>query len=79
MLERYALTIVDGLSGVTPRYNVAHGQRALVETRTGISELRWGVLAPWQGHGGKRRPPARVQRSDAAYPWLAPVHRRARR
>jgi putative SOS response-associated peptidase YedK len=58
--ERYALTIVDGLSGVTPRYNISRGQRAPVETRSGISELRWGVLAPWQGHGGKRRPPTHV-------------------
>jgi putative SOS response-associated peptidase YedK len=55
--SRYTLTNVDGLAGVTPRYNLAHGQAAPVETRTGIVELRWGVLSPWQGHGGKRRPP----------------------
>lgn len=60
MIERYALTNVDGLTGVSPRYNISRGQRAPVETRTAIMELRWGVLAPWQGHGGKRRPPTYV-------------------
>lgn len=60
MIERYALTTVEGLCGVLPRYNIARGQRASVETRSGISELRWGVLAPWQGHGGKRRAPTYV-------------------
>ncbi|MDB4960561.1 MAG: hypothetical protein JWP01_560 [Myxococcales bacterium] len=57
MTSRYTLTIVEGLVGVTPRYNIAHGQTAPVETRAGLVELRWGVLSPWQGHGGKRRSP----------------------
>jgi putative SOS response-associated peptidase YedK len=46
MLERYTLT---------PR-EISRGERALVQARDGERELRWGQLAPWRGHGGKRGP-----------------------
>ena len=46
MLERYTLT---------PR-EIARGDTALVMLRDGERELRWGQLAPWRGHGGKRGP-----------------------
>ncbi len=49
MLERYTLTDAS-------RFNIARGQRAPVQTAAGIDELRWGLLAPWRGHGGKRGP-----------------------
>ena len=42
-MERYACA---------PRYNIAHGQTVIGVER----ELRWGFLAPWRGHGGKRGP-----------------------
>ncbi|MBA3463445.1 MAG: SOS response-associated peptidase family protein [Deltaproteobacteria bacterium] len=54
MLERYTLN---------PR-EIARGDRALVQTRDGERELRWGQLAPWRGHGGKRGP--MVYELDAA-------------
>ena len=38
--------------GCAPRYNIAHGQIAPV----GTEQMRWGLLAPWRGHGGKRGP-----------------------
>ena len=46
-MERYALA---------PRYNIAPGQRAVVVVDGAERELRWGLLAPWRGHGGKRGP-----------------------
>ncbi|MEO8703605.1 MAG: SOS response-associated peptidase family protein [Kofleriaceae bacterium] len=48
-MERYTLA---GAS----RFNIGHGQRAPVELRDGTRDLRWGLLAPWRGHGGKRGP-----------------------
>jgi putative SOS response-associated peptidase YedK len=47
--ERYTLTDAA-------RFNIAHTQRAPVQTLAGTDELRWGLLAPWRGHGGKRGP-----------------------
>ncbi|MGE5185897.1 MAG: SOS response-associated peptidase family protein [Acidobacteriota bacterium] len=49
MPERYTLTDAA-------RFNIARGQRAPVETASGVEDLRWGLLAPWRGHGGKRGP-----------------------
>jgi putative SOS response-associated peptidase YedK len=47
MCERYALT---------PRYNIARGQTATVIVDGVEQSQRWGLLAPWRGHGGKRGP-----------------------
>lgn len=47
MCERYALA---------PRYNIAHGQTATVIVDGEEQVQRWGLLAPWRGHGGKRGP-----------------------
>lgn len=33
---------------------LAHGDLATVRLADGPHELRWGLLRPWQGHGGKR-------------------------
>jgi putative SOS response-associated peptidase YedK len=49
VLERYTLTDAA-------RFNIARNQRAQVQTSGGTDELRWGLLAPWRGHGGKRGP-----------------------
>ncbi len=49
MPERYTLTDAA-------RFNIARGQRAPVETAAGTEDMRWGLLAPWRGHGGKRGP-----------------------
>lgn len=38
------------------RFNIAHDQHAPVMTTDGERTMRWGVLAPWRGHGGKRPP-----------------------
>lgn len=46
-MERYASA---------PRYNIAHGQTAPVIVDGETRMLRWGLLAPWRGHGGKRGP-----------------------
>lgn len=48
MIERYTLT--------PQRYNIAPTQRAPVVTTAGEVDMRWGLLAPWRGHGGKRGP-----------------------
>ena len=51
MLERFTLTSQG-------RYNIAHGQQASVVTEVGAAPvaMRWGLLRPWRGHGGKRGP-----------------------
>jgi putative SOS response-associated peptidase YedK len=46
-MERYASA---------PRYNIARGQSAAVTVDGATRPLRWGLLAPWRGHGGKRGP-----------------------
>jgi len=38
------------------RYNIAPTQQAAVVTTAGDATMRWGLLAPWRGHGGKRGP-----------------------
>jgi putative SOS response-associated peptidase YedK len=63
-VERYTLSSTAGLdlpaSVARPRYNLARGQEAAVAiVRDGareITAMRWGLLAPWRGHGGKRPP-----------------------
>lgn len=55
MPERYSLSSVDGLE-LAPRYNIARNQDAPISDGTGIRIARWGLLAPWRGHGGKRGP-----------------------
>jgi putative SOS response-associated peptidase YedK len=47
MPERYACA---------PRYNIARGQTAPAIVGGAVRTLRWGLLAPWRGHGGKRGP-----------------------
>jgi putative SOS response-associated peptidase YedK len=49
VLERYTLTDAA-------RFNIARGHSAPVQSAAGTDELRWGLLAPWRGHGGKRGP-----------------------
>jgi putative SOS response-associated peptidase YedK len=55
MPERYTLSSVEGLE-VAPRYNIARGQEAPIADAAGVRLARWGLLAPWRGHGGKRAP-----------------------
>jgi putative SOS response-associated peptidase YedK len=43
-------------TGDPPRYNIAPDQHAAVVTSTREVSMRWGLLAPWRGHGGKRGP-----------------------
>ena len=43
-------------TAVPPRYNIAPTQHAAVVTTAGESSMRWGILAPWRGHGGTRGP-----------------------
>ena len=57
MCERYTLTPAR-------RFNVARGQTAPIETKDGVRDARWGQLAPWRGHGGKRGP--NIYELDAA-------------
>lgn len=48
-VTRYTLT-------ASRRYNIGRGQLAPALVRDGELDLRWGLLAPWRGHGGKRGP-----------------------
>ena len=64
MIERYTLTSLDEVAdtfGVArpagpPRWNIAPLQIAPICTADGLVAARWGLLPPWRGHGGKRRP-----------------------
>ena len=49
MIERFSATHRG-------RYNIARKQQAFVLVDGEERSLRWGLLAPWQGHGGKRGP-----------------------
>ena len=72
MLERYTQPAI----GRSPRrFNVARGTIAAVTVGGELRELRWGLLAPWRGHGGKRPPP--IHTADAASIDATPVLRRA--
>lgn len=68
-MERYSLTTAG-------RFNIAHQQRAPIRTRDGEREARWGLLAPWRGHGGKRGP--MVFGADEATITATPMLRTAR-
>jgi putative SOS response-associated peptidase YedK len=48
-MERYTNSC-----GEPPRYNIARGHDAPVGDD--LTLMRWGLLAPWRGHGGKRGP-----------------------
>jgi putative SOS response-associated peptidase YedK len=48
-VEHYTLTEAS-------RLDIARGQLAPVELRDGVPDMRWGLLPPWRGHGGKRLP-----------------------
>lgn len=72
-MERFTLTSVAGLALPSalaqPRYNGARDRDAAVAvlcggTRT-IEAMRWGMLAPWRGHGGKRPPNVYLAPRDA--------------
>jgi putative SOS response-associated peptidase YedK len=51
MCERYTFTTSD-----RPLYNIARGHHAPVALADRPDHMRWGLLAPWRGHGGKRGP-----------------------
>lgn len=70
MVERFTRTAAG-------RYNIAHDHTAIVRVDGDERALRWGLLAPWHGHGGKRGPNvyAATPETIAATPFL----RKARR
>ncbi len=74
MIERYSQPAVDAFAR---RYNVSPGERVPVRFADGARALRWGMLAPWRGHGGVRPPPIRTARLDqiASTPVLAKARR----
>lgn len=60
-MARFTLTAIDGLTlpppVARPRYNIAHGDDvAVIDGDRQPRAMRWGLLAPWRGHGGKRGP-----------------------
>ncbi|MDQ3365072.1 MAG: SOS response-associated peptidase family protein [Myxococcota bacterium] len=61
------------------RFNIAPGQPAAVTVAGDPAPraLRWGLLAPWQGHGGVRPPP--IHTAPLAAIATTPVLKRARR
>lgn len=61
MLERYTLVAAQ-------RGDIAHGQSAPIEAKDGRRDARWGQLAPWRGHGGKRGPNIHELSADAVKP-----------
>jgi putative SOS response-associated peptidase YedK len=63
---------IDRISDPPRRFNLARGDTATVTIAGESRELRWGLLAPWRGHGGKRPPPIFVadRRAIAATPVL---------
>ena len=74
MLERFTQPAI----GASPRrFNVARGGLAAVTIDGALRELRWGLLAPWRGHGGKRPPP--IYTADATAIERTPLLRRATR
>ncbi|HEU0032186.1 MAG TPA: SOS response-associated peptidase family protein [Kofleriaceae bacterium] len=77
MIDRYTLT-------ARARYNIAHEQVApverLVDKQPATVDMRWGMLAPFRGHGGKRPPTIYAAPVDAidATPALRNALRSAR-
>jgi putative SOS response-associated peptidase YedK len=72
VVERYTLSSITGLDPVAvprPRFNIARGQESPVAVlRDGartIAAMRWGMLSPWRGHGGKRPPMIHVVPREA--------------
>jgi putative SOS response-associated peptidase YedK len=63
--------MIERITDTPRRFNIARGDVATAGGR----ELRWGLLAPWRGHGGKRPPPIYVADRDAIA--RTPVLRRA--
>jgi putative SOS response-associated peptidase YedK len=61
-MERYSSSTIDGLPPelARPRWNIARGADALVQTADGLRVMRWGMLAPRRGHAGRRGPPIEV-------------------
>ena len=57
-MERYTLTGAG-------RFNIARDQVAPIEAKDGARTARWGQLAPWRGHGGKRGPNVYVVEAPA--------------
>ena len=57
--ERKTIDLVTG-PPVARRFNIAPGQQAPVvimrEGERELTEMRWGLLPRWRGHGGKRGP-----------------------
>ena len=70
LLERYTETIAR-------RFNIAPDGEGDVTVDGERRGLRWGLLAPWRGHGGVRPPPICTARLDALArtPVLARAHR----
>lgn len=72
-MERYTLSSIAGLELpaelARPRFNIARGQEApVLASRDGaraIAAMRWGLLSPWRGHGGKRPPMIHTAPADA--------------
>ncbi len=59
---------------------VARDGVGLIRDRAGERPLRWGLLRPWQGHGGKRGPNVYVttEAEIAATPFLRTARTKAR-
>jgi hypothetical protein len=66
---------IERISDTPRRFNLVRGGTATVSIGVGSRELRWGLLAPWRGHGGKRPPPIYVAVRDTIA--ATPVLRRA--
>lgn len=62
------------------RYNIARGATTTVRLRDGERPLRWGLLPPWRGHGGKRGPTVYAATVDtiASTPFLRTARDRRR-
>jgi putative SOS response-associated peptidase YedK len=60
VVEEFQLAIGVPPAIAAPRYNIAPTQPAPVIHAAGgaraLEVMRWGMLAPWRGHGGKRGP-----------------------
>jgi len=74
LLERYTQPPIGEFAR---RYNVAADQRAAVSLDGETRAVRWGLLAPWRGHGGVRPSPIRTAKQNAIA--LTPVLANARR
>ena len=64
------------VAGFPRRCNVGRGQQAPITIAGAVAGMRWGLLAPWRGHGGVRPPPIYV--ATLAEVAATPVLRRAK-